>query len=367
MAKDDAEVLNWPDWVPAAARHYVLHTEGRGALRALARASGAHASTILRQVRRYESRRDDPLIDAGLARLARLCVQDFTSDPEGMATMQTPVTLNVPSDTEIEREGRRILRRMNETGACLAIAKDMDKAVVVRDAEDGGTIRTAIVERSIAEAMALRDWIAGGVRGRIHRYHITAQGRAALGRMVSEDEAARGMTEAATPFSGQHRTMADRDLGTGERREKVRYNMAESPLTQLARRTDKAGQAFLSDDLVAAGERLREDFELAQMGPRTAQNWENFLTGPNKGAKSGDGRIGEGPSAARERVASALAELGPGLGDIALRCCCFLEGMEATERRMGWSARSGKIVLRIALQRLRRYYDAQGAWSRLIG
>ena len=28
----------------------------------------------------------------------------------------------------------------------------------------------------------------------------------------------------------------------------------------------------------AAGERLREDFELAQMGPRTTQNWERFLT-----------------------------------------------------------------------------------------
>ena len=53
----------------------------------------------------------------------------------------------------------------------------------------------------------------------------------------------------------------------------------------------------------------------------------------------------------------ALRELGPGLGEIALRCCCHLEGLERTERNMGWSARSGKIVLRIALQRLKRHYD----------
>ena len=51
---------------------------------------------------------------------------------------------------------------------------------------------------------------------------------------------------------------------------------------------------------------------------------------------------------ARDRVALALRDLGPGLGDVALRVCCFLEGIEAAERRMGWAARSGKIVLRIA-------------------
>ena len=65
---------------------------------------------------------------------------------------------------------------------------------------------------------------------------------------------------------------------------------------------------------------------------------------------------------------AALRDLGPGLADVALRCCCFLEGLEAAEKRMGWSARSGKIVLRIALQRLHQHYEAAGgSWARLIG
>jgi len=51
--------------------------------------------------------------------------------------------------------------------------------------------------------------------------------------------------------------------------------------------------------------------------------------------------------------------LGPGLSEVALRCCCFLEGMETTEKRLGWSARSGKIVLRIALQRLKLQYERE--------
>ena len=51
-----------------------------------------------------------------------------------------------------------------------------------------------------------------------------------------------------------------------------------------------------------------------------------------------------------------------------LRCCCYLEGLEVAEKRMGWSARSGKIVLRIALMRLRRHYEETGNTSaRLIG
>jgi hypothetical protein len=68
----------------------------------------------------------------------------------------------------------------------------------------------------------------------------------------------------------------------------------------------------------------------------------------------------EGPMAARDRVGKALSYLGPGLADSALRVCCFLEGLEACERRMGWSARSGKVVLKIALQRLSRHYGCAG-------
>ena len=107
---------------------------------------------------------------------------------------------------------------------------------------------------------------------------------------------------------------------------------------------------------------------MAQMGPRITQNWDRFLTGGRSGGLQQDGGIGEGPRAARERVAAALKDLGPGLGDIAMRCCCFLEGMETAEKRMGWSARSGKIVLRIALQRLKLHYEeTHGGMSPMIG
>ena len=272
-------------------------------------------------------------------------------------------------ETQIRKEAPRILRRLNETGACLAIARDMEKAVVVRDTPDGRTIRTAVLERPLAEALALKDWIAATGDGRIRRYRITAAGRMALERLMAEEEALRvGMGETADPFSEQHRDWARRNSGDSTARKRgIRYNAAESPIVVLSRRKDADGKPFLSPDLVAVGERLREDFELAQLGPRITQNWDRFLTGGGRSdfnVNAGGG----GSAAARDRVAAALSDLGPGLGDVVLRSCCFLEGMEAVERRMGWSARSGKIVLRIALLRLKSHYDVDGSnWSPLIG
>ena len=51
-----------------------------------------------------------------------------------------------------------------------------------------------------------------------------------------------------------------------------------------------------------------------------------------------------------------MEALGPGLSDIVFRICCFLEGLETAEKRLGWSARSGKVVLKIALERLAAHY-----------
>jgi hypothetical protein len=150
--------------------------------------------------------------------------------------------------------------------------------------------------------------------------------------------------------NGGEKVLPDVDTGRPKR---TRYNLSEPPLTALARPCGKDGSPFLSDELVHVGERLREDFELAQMGPRVAQNWDCFLTAGGRGGFAPDSGVGDGPSAARRRrVADAMTDLGAGLSDVVLRCCCYLEGLETAEKRLGWSARSGKIVLRIALTRL---------------
>lgn len=349
--------------LPDDARLYLRHVEGGQSIRALARSEGCHASTILRRIRRFEARRDDPLVDGAL------------SD-------------NVDQSRRLDdRQVLRILRRLAEPGAVLVTADGMDKAIVSRD-----DIRTAVLERWAAEVMALKGWVMpSAAPGRVQRYAITPAGRDALRGMLRSprqrkavpgpadfseaspvaNDKAPGMAEAAAGFdhADQHRVWEKRVIEDPEdgRRHRARVNIAESPLLLLARRRDGAGKPFLSPGLVAAGERLREDFELAQMGPRVTQNWAGFMTSGIDVSRSGGGYRG-GSESARDRVAMALRDLGPGMGDIVLRVCCFLEGIELTERRLGWSARSGKIVLRLALMRLERHYqETYGSGSRLIG
>jgi hypothetical protein len=318
-------------------------------IRELARLQGCHASTILRQVRKYELRRDDPLVDEALNDLSQNTHPETQLENTDMAT---PEPL---SEVDIARHARRILRRLCETGAYLLIAPQMEVAAVFKETIPGRPTRIAVVDRNFARAFALKEWIAGEQFGKLGRYSITATGRTALKRMIAEDRQSKE-DSVNTPFQEQHKEFGERvvKMYDGSGRKNVRFNFAESPLTLLGRKKDKSGAMYLPPELLEAGERLREDFEQAQLGPRVAQNWDRFLT--NSGGGFNGGAEFSGSSNARDRVSGALKALGPGLADVALRVCCFLEGMEKAEKRLGWSARSGKVVLKIALQRLADHY-----------
>ena len=127
----------------------------------------------------------------------------------------------------------------------------------------------------------------------------------------------------------------------------VTVNLAESPLTWLHAR------GHLSDAELAAGERLRIDWETAQLAPSITMRWEAVRI-------RGGGGSGLGPTerqlAARERFDGAVAAAGAGLSDILWRVVCAGETLPDAERSLGWPVRSGKLVLRFALERVARYY-----------
>jgi len=349
---------------------YLRHTVQGQSIRSLAKVLGVHPSTVMRRVRKLENRRDDPLIDQALDGFGQNTTLQgaFTYRRDQTVKHETTITIDSQAEILSPKEAKRFLRRLNEAGAFLALASDMENGVIMRTVAEGQNVRSAVIGRADVQALALNDWISLTKKGRVSRYAITTAGQKALKRLLSEgDDSLRGQGEAGNIFADQHREWAERNEISEKsgRSKKRRVNLAESPITLLSRRRGLDGQPFLSADLVAVGERLREDFELSRMGPSITQNWEKFLTGPSS---SYFDTCSGGSGGAVKRFRKAMEALGPGLSEIALHCCCFQTGMETSEKRMGWSARSGKIVLRIALQRLKLHYEREyGSHGPMIG
>ena len=141
-------------------------------------------------------------------------------------------------------------------------------------------------------------------------------------------------------------------LDEAGRNVEVRINRGESPIAWLARRKGPDGQPYLSATEAAAGERLRDDYERALMGSRVTMDWS--ATPRDRTAR------GPGPaptaSLARRRVRRALAEVGPGLREVLEQVCLYGSAIQAAERSLGLPSRSGKVRLKLALERLARHY-----------
>ena len=146
-------------------RLYLRHVEQGESIRSLAREAGCHASTILRRIRRFEARRDDPLVDRAVERASGAEASGKPHPAPGRTGM---------------RQISRILRRLAEPGAQMVVAEGMEKAIIVRD-----DIRTAILDRELAEHMAMRAWVQQIGQGRVSRYAISAQGREALRALLA--------------------------------------------------------------------------------------------------------------------------------------------------------------------------------------
>ena len=188
----------------------------------------------------------------------------------------------------------------------MAVVREMETAVIVRETPQGDQLRTAVVDREIAQAMALKEWITcPDATGRIARYFVTNAGRAALRRLTAQDE------NAASGFADTHAVMGPEDAWDinaieDEAGRSSRYQAFESPLIGLSRRRGRDGQPLLSHDLVVAGERLREDFELAKMGSQISANAATFMASvPVLGSP-------KGASAGHERAQGHCATLAPG-------------------------------------------------------
>ena len=138
-----------------------------------------------------------------------------------------------------------------------------------------------------------------------------------------------------------------RGVGARGKRRSVTVNLAESPLAWLHSR------GHLDDRLFDAGERLRADYERAQLSPSITMRWDpvRIKGGPDAGLSPTERQI-----AAKARFDGALAEAGNGLSDVLWRVVCAGESLPDAEKALRWPARSGKLVLKLALDRVAGFY-----------
>ncbi len=232
-----------------------------------------------------------------------------------------------------------LFRKMIEEAAFLLSQPEMPFAGVYRKCGSQNSELNMLgkIPRASLERIYVLGWVGLKKNGDIEIYELTTQGRMA-------HEAERTSHVPSSPRRQKPKLMEE---------PAVRGGSVQTPLEILARKKDRNGVRFLNIRAQRAAEQLIEDYHIGEIDERVTQVWNNFL--------EDYAEIDEqNPSAklyARHRFACAMLELGEGLGDIVYRVCCLQEGLETAETLLGWSARSGKVVLRIALLRLADFYQ----------
>lgn len=156
-------------------------------------------------------------------------------------------------------------------------------------------------------------------------------------------------TGSASPKAGRYRMQEIEDPAGVK--QQLCVHLGESPLAWLRAR------GLISDRLGRAGERLREDWELAGLGPHVTMAWDVVPASRGRGQGRADGAAMQDRCiSAKQRFDAAMQHSGPGLCDILWRVVCAGEGLAAAERALGWPARAGKLVLGFALERVADYY-----------
>jgi hypothetical protein len=259
------------------------------------------------------------------------------------------------AENEIIREAKRIFRLLVPSGAGLERVTGGSLKVAtwqVRSVTGVRSKQARGIDDELMTVFQARKWLTAEADGQAM---LSAAGRAWYHDTVADMDV----------YAGQHRVCERRCvLNEDADAETVVFNQAESPLSWLRCRKDRQGRHILSPSQFAAGERLRGDFEAAQLQPSITANWNSAASARSRRQKVGYRQADLPNSAldARRSFYNALDAVGPELAEILVDTCCYLKGLEASEKRRGWPKRSAKVVLQIALTRLAHHYglDAMG-------
>ena len=193
---------------------------------------------------------------------------------------------------EIEREARRIFRKLMAPGAHL-VPRGADGFRLV-SREELNAARIAPLAAATVEAFARRGWLRRA--GAAGTYVLSDAGKGWFERAGASGD----------PFEAQHqlrRTRLVKDARGVEHR--VTVDEGESPLARLKQRGLLDGAQF------DAGEKLRRDFTLAQLMPRLGVDYSSATVLGKRGQKS-EAAFTDTVVAAKQRFANAMRAVGEG-------------------------------------------------------
>lgn len=245
------------------------------------------------------------------------------------------------------RAALRLLKAMGASGVAAISDPTRDGYVVLRASHHGVSLGRGTHPRSSLDELLRRDLACpeAGSRAVV----ISEAGRAWLAREKSRRSGAAG-----DAFADQHRDLDEVVLKTENGPEELAVNTRESPLAWLRRRRGSDGEPLIDAAQFEAGERLRRDLTFAGMLPSVTARWDGAIGGGQ--AMRDPAGASDAVIAARQRVRAALLAIGAEFADLLVDLCGFLKGVETIERERRWPARSGKIVIGVALGQLARHY-----------
>lgn len=247
-------------------------------------------------------------------------------------------------ENQLARETRQLMRKLTK-GARLAADGKGGFALTGR----GGRIAASSprIAAKLVSALYARGLIVQAAAG---GFVISDAG---TGWQARADAAP---TSGLDAFAAQHRVIETRLAARDGENVHVAVNLAESPLIMLHRR------GLIDDHGLAAGERLRRDYTLAQMTPRMGVDWSAPCLSGRRAAKTET--LSDSVIAAKQRFAAAMRAVGPELSGVLFDLCCAAHGLESCEKMRGWPRASAKVVLNIGLSKLARHYGIGSSLAR---
>ena len=135
-------------------------------------------------------------------------------------------------------------------------------------------------------------------------------------------------------FRARHLALAEREIVSEFGKARVTVDDSESPLAWLARRRGRDGRALIEPHQLQAGERLRADFTLAHLMPRTTASWSSpIVIRPRVAASAPRAPPTTMVGGAPARAWRARCRSGRNSPACLLDVCCFLKGIVGRRAR----------------------------------